>query len=609
MFRYVAFMWNPRTPQVSAAAADLELKLMASASDWRVALEAEGIRVLVADCSAHLGFHPLCDDVGVVVGEIFARHTNVEDDRPADVARFNRYETSEALQSKGRSLVRKFWGNYVAFVVDAKQGARFVLNDPAGTLPCYHRQFQGVRVLFAALSDCRLLGATHQVNWDYVRARAVDSLMDLDKPSLVGISTVHRGECARFDESGGLVSCSLYWHPSSFEGAEDLIVDPMLAAKAMQATVRSCLYAVAAPHSSILTQTSGGLDSSVVLGVLSEAPTKPRISCYTDYVFGAPSDERRWARYATARGGYRHIELCWDARDIVFRDWPALAPAVEPASYFTHWLRGPKERQFAAEYGATLVLSGDGGDSTFCSTSFVYAVDHSLRRHGLGLRTLRLAASVARRRDRTVWKVLGKSLRRVLIGEDRRAGQRRLSALSSLVSMATKTSVQQQEGSRGPSYLKSGGRVTQEMLLRMGTLGFPPIFYDLSTSAAAFAPYTVSILSVQPVFEVCARIPVDVHFDGGRVRGLARRAFADVLPAPILRRQWKDRPLLFVPEVIARNRDYLRETLLDGVLVREGILDPDALELALRGGPTRSTTLGAEIISHLDLELWLRDIR
>lgn len=609
MFRYVGFMWNVHSMLASAAADDLELKLKASAGDWRVALEAEGVRVLVADCSAHLGVHAFFDEGGVVVGEIFARRTNAEDDRPADVARFNRYETLTACQSQGRSLVRDFWGNYVALLLDQERGARFVLNDPAGTLPCYHSAFRGVRVLFSSLSDFRLLGATLQVNWDYVRSRAVDSLSDLDKPSFVGVSTVHRGECAKFDKGGGLVSCALYWHPSNFERAEDLIVDPVLAAKAMRASVRSCLHAVAGQHRSVLTQTSGGLDSSVVLGVLSEAPSKPQITCYTDYVLGAPSDERRWARLATGRGGHRHIELCRNARDIVFREMPALAPSVEPASYFTHWLRGPKDRQLAAEYGATLVLSGDGGDSTFCSTSFVYAVDHSLKRHGLGLRTLRLAASVARRRDRTIWKVLSKSLRRVLVGEDRRDRRRRMSASSCLVSTDTKKSVQREEGNKGSFYLKSGGRVSQEMLLRMGTLGFPPIFYDLSASVAAFAPYTVSILSAQPVFEVCARIPVDIHFDSGRIRGLARRAFADVIPAPILRRQWKDRPLLFVPQVIAHNRDYMRETLLDGVLVRERILERAALELALRGGPTRSAVLGAEIVSHLDLELWLRDSR
>jgi hypothetical protein len=82
-----------------------------------------------------------------------------------------------------------------------------------------------------------------------------------------------------------------------------------------------------------------------------------------------------------------------------------------------------------------------------------------------------------------------------------------------------------------------------------------------------------------------------------------------VVPEPILRRQWKDRPLRFVQEVIQRNATYLRETLLDGALVREGILNRTALELALRTGPTRSAAISAEIVNHLDLELWIRDCR
>jgi hypothetical protein len=36
-------------------------------------------------------------------------------------------------------------------------------------------------------------------------------------------------------------------------------------------------------------------------------------------------------------------------------------------------------------------------------------------------------------------------------------------------------------------------------------------------------------------------------------------------------------------------------------------LDRAAVELALRSGPTRSTAIIAEIFSHLDLELWIRD--
>jgi asparagine synthase (glutamine-hydrolysing) len=609
MFRYMTLLWNAESADLSAAADNLERELQSASGGWCVALEAPGIRILVADRTQYLGIHSFCDNAGVVVGEVYARHKDSDNAAPSHDAKFNRLETVEALKTQGRSLVDKFWGNFVAFIVDETRRARFVYNDPSGTLPCYYTRHRGVRLVFSSLSDCRDVGLKPSVNWAFVRARAVNGLLDLDTPPLLGVRTVHRGECVRFDTQSNSVSSSVYWHPSTFDGASDLILDPAVAARAMRATVRSCVHSLVAHHSSVLAQTSGGLDSSVVLGCLGEAPNKPSIACYTDYVRDSICDERRWARLACERGGYRHVELCRDPRTLTFRDLPALAPSIEPACYFTHWQRGPKDRELSETYGASVVLSGDGGDSSFCSTSFIYAVDHSLKRHGLGLRTLRTAASVASRRDRTVWRVLAKSAGRVLFGMGQRDERRRLSALSSLVATDARAFVERQQGKRGSSFLSSGGRVTQETLLRMGTLAFPPIFYDLSTSVHARAPYTVSPLSAQPVYELCARIPVDIHFDAGRIRGLARRAFADVVPEPILRRQWKDRPLLFVPEVIQRNVGYLRETLLDGALVREGILDRKALELALRAGPTRSAAIGAEIVNHLDLELWIRDCR
>jgi asparagine synthase (glutamine-hydrolysing) len=607
MFRYVALLWNSQSPELSSAAKNLERDLQSGSGTWSLALAGHGIRVLVAGRSQYLGIHSLCDGAGVVVGEVFARLKDVDNSAPAYDAKFNRLETTEALKTQGRSLARKFWGNFVAFIVNDAERARYVYNDPSGTLPCHYTRHRGVQLVFSSLSDCREMGLKCEVNWTFVRARAVNGLLDLEVPSFLGMATVHRGECVRFDERGDRVSSSVYWHPSKFDGAADLIVDPVMAAKAMRATVRSCVNTVASHHSSVLAQTSGGLDSSVVLGCLGEAPNKPRITCYTDYVRDSVCDERRWARYASQRGGYRHVELCRDPRALLFWDLPALAPSMEPACYFTHWLRGPTDRQLSEEYGATAVFTGDGGDSSFCSTSFIYAVDHSIKRHGIGLRTLRTAASVATRRDRTVWSVLARSMGRVVFGTGQKDELRRLSALSSLVAVDTRMFVEKREGRRSSSFLRSGGSVTQETLLRMGSLAFPPIFYDLSTSAHAEAPYTVSPLSAQPVYELCARIPVDIHFDGGRIRGLARRAFADVVPAPVLRRQWKDRPLLFVPQVIERNVGYLRETLLDGALVRERILDRTALELALRNGPTRSTAIGAEIVNHLDLELWIRD--
>jgi asparagine synthase (glutamine-hydrolysing) len=603
MFRYLALLWNAESAQTSATAKDLERRIQAMSPSWGVVLRGVGVSVFMADGSRHLNARMLFCGGGVIFGEIFARLNPLDGEGPAGPAEFGPNETQEVIESQGRRLASRYWGNYIAFILDQNRRARHVFKDPCGSLPCYFTQHDGVQLVFSCLGDCHELGLRFRVNWAFVRARVVSGFLDLQAPCFAGISSVHRGECVRFNRFGAVELRSSYWHPSSFDGASDPIVEPALAQTTMHATVVSCSHSMAARHSSVLAQVSGGLDSSVVLGCLGELSTRPDITCYTAYAPDSVCDERRWARYAVRRKGYRHTEVPLKPSNLIYKNMPVLAASVEPASYFTHWQMGPVERDLATQYGATAVFTGEGGDSAFCATSYVFAVDHCLRRYGLGLRTLRTAVGVATRRDRTVWNVLGKALGREMFGIGARDDRRRLAPFCRLVSDHARKSVET-EGSTSSAWLDG---VTWETMLRMGPLAFAPSFYDLSTSHHGEAPYVASPLCAQPVFEMCARIPVDLHFDGGRIRGLARRAFTNEVPGPILRRQWKDRPLLQLGEVIRLNLPFIREHLLEGALIKERILDRVAVEQALRNGPSSSSAIGSEILSHLDLELWIRD--
>jgi asparagine synthase (glutamine-hydrolysing) len=607
MFRYFVLMWDAGSPEKAAAAEALERGLRATSPSWRVEYRGEGMSVLVAGHSTALGTQRLAGGAGVIVGEIFARPNECRNDRewdaPSPHASFGERETNEVLASRGRCLVSRYWGNYVALLAEAK--SRYVVKDPTGSLPCYLTGHAGVRVIFSCLSDCRELRCMRfSVNWEFVRKCTVNGIYDVETPPLVEVSGVHRGECVRLDETGRLLSRSHYWHPMSFTGADDWIDDPCIAERALRSTVRSCVHSLAAHHSRVLQQTSGGLDSSIVLGCLGQAPNEPDIACYTAYVPGSVCDERRWARLAAEREGYRHVEVGYDPTKLLFDRLPALAPSVEPASYFSHWQRGPVERHLAREHGASAVFTGEGGDATFCSTCYVLAVDHSLARYGLGRRTLRTALSVASRRDRTLWKVLAQAMRRRLFGM-RLSDHRALFANTmQLVAADAKASV---KCDHFPNpWFSAYDRVPLETLRRLGTLAFRPTFYDLSASQREEAPLTVSPLCAQPVFELAARIPVDIHFDSGRIRGLARRAFTQEVPEPILRRQWKDLPLLQSEEVVQCNSSFIRDALLDGALTRERILDRAAVELALSKGPSKSRVVSGEILRHLDLELWVR---
>jgi asparagine synthase (glutamine-hydrolysing) len=602
MFRYMALLWNTESAHVAAIAEDFVLRVQATSPSWRVVLRTAGVTVLVADQSLHLSTHGLFGGSGVVLGEIFPRLNAQDDGVPVGGAEFGAKETQAVMESQGRILASHYWGNFVAVIVDSRKNARLIFKDPCGPLPCHITQHEGVQLVFSCLGDCRELGLQFQVNWAFARARVVSGLLELREQPFTEISSVHRGECVRFNREGALESRSAYWHPSTFAGAMDP-VDSTVAHRALRATVVGCTQSMAMRHSSVLAQVSGGLDSSIVLGCLGEMRERPEISCYTFFVPDSVCDERRWARYAVQRNGYTHHEVPLEPSKFAYKDLPALAPSMEPTSYFTQWQRGPIDRDLSARHGATAVFNGDGGDSVFCSTSYVFAVDHCIRRHGLGLKTLKTAASVAARRDRTVWSVLGSAMAREVFGGGAREAWRTLEPFCRLVTSDARESSKADYSQSSAWY----NGLDQETLLRLGMLAFAPSFYDLSTSHHGTAPYVIAPLCSQPVYELCARIPVDTHFEGGRIRGLARHAFADEVPAPILRRQWKDRPLLQLGQIIQLNLPFIREHLLEGKLVKERILDRSAVELALRSGPSSSSAISSEVLTHLDLELWIRD--
>ena len=92
----------------------------------------------------------------------------------------------------------------------------------------------------------------------------------------------------------------------------------------------------------------------------------------------------------------------------------------------------------------------------------------------------------------------------------------------------------------------------------------------------------------QPIIETVLRIPSWVLSSGGRDRTLVREACEDAIPAPILSRAGKGAMDGYYAELCAVNARYLRETLLDGVLVERGILNRQAIEQDLpRGGDPR----------------------
>lgn len=605
MFRYLGFAWDPASARCKDAA-DLLSRRTATPS-WSQVLDRKGLRVFCADSrSGSLEPHVLADSAGVILGTLFERNADIEDHSPARRATLDPVRCKLISDSGGRWLIDNCWGNYVA-IVDGAGGRTLIIKDPTGSLPCFMAAFEGVTVLFSCISDCLSIGLPpFTINRAYLRARILSGGGDLDQSPLNEVTQVHRGEYVELDVKSrrSVAARDFYWNPLTFHRSNGAIEDVGLAARAIRATVRSCTHTWAGCHDSLLLRLSGGLDSSIIAGCLKDAPTQPRMVCYTYFNPRGRSDERPWARLAAQHAAIERLEYPVTPADIDLRSMLAMERSVEPLAAMGYVQRVTIERQLATTREATAVFTGDGGDSGFASDSIGYALPEYLRRHGLRPGAFRLASWVALYTEQSTWSVLLRAMR-LWIFDAQTSNQRSALLMGSrLVRPEIRERLCADERYPHP-WFNDRKRIPWATIRRVGTLVCAPDLYSGASSRGS-APEVISPLYSQPVIETLLRIPVYTHFAGGRDRGLARQAFEREVPRAILQRLWKDRAPGFYDELVQRNRELLRQIFLEGVLVAEGLLDRAAIEAALSTGPSKSAVLPGELFKHLDVEIWAR---
>jgi len=137
------------------------------------------------------------------------------------------------------------------------------------------------------------------------------------------------------------------------------------------------------------------------------------------------------------------------------------------------------------------------------------------------------------------------------------------------------------------------------------SLSLAPAFYD-SFGREEAPERTLPLLS-QPLIELALRTPTWLSTAGGQDRSIARRAFSGDVPAEIVRRRAKGAIDHYSRRILDRNLEFVRETLLEGLLVREGILDRHGLERQLSRERSPADFEYNEILNqHLCTEAWLR---
>lgn len=598
MFRFAAFVWDDADPAARASAGLLAGRLRVGTTRWSTVLDRKGLRVLCAGVRPGSSeAYTLENGGGVVLGKLFERGRDAPS-RGAPIA-LSEKESSRIVASGGRHLIHAYWGRYVAFVHDEGASVTQVIVDPSATLPCFSSQLAGVHVYFSSMEDVAPL-ASHafSVNWKYVAAVLCHTQLQVPSTGLNEVERVLGGECV--EHRAGRASRSFYWNP--LELAEsDVIEDVDEAAHAIRATTRDCVHAWASSYSSIVHMLSGGLDSSIILACLRDAPRRPAIACVNFYSQGCNTDERDYARLAAREAGHDIIERERDS-GLSLEPLLRVRRSAVPTDYLFYLDEGRCEAQIAQEHGASAVFNGYGGDQIFFRSRASHAAGDFLMRHGAGAALFEVALDAARVDRLSVWAVLGKAIAAGWFGkrwapfDDRRAPH-------SIVPARIVQDISRDSDLVHPMLYTLHRAPNGKRLHAYGML-FPADFYHPLASEAH--PEQVTPLFSQPLLELAMRIPTWLLTRGGWDRAMARRAFQHDMPRQIVIRRTKGGREEHSKTLLLRNIEFARTLLLDGSLVRERLLEKSQVAEVLAPGPKRFRSGNVELYGCLSAEAWAR---
>jgi asparagine synthase (glutamine-hydrolysing) len=559
----------------------------------------------------------------VVLGQLFDRRCG--EYCAAREVRFDESQAATLVSSGGQYLIDRYWGCYLAILFDEAADRYHIFRDPIGTLPCYHLKLGGADIFFSHLEDClQLAPFSLQVNRSHLTRWLLFSGVRTNQTGLEGVTQLGAGERLSLSQTGRIYT--RIWDPTTIASGASLH-QPAEAAEALRASVQNTVNAWASRYRRITHKVSGGLDSAIIAGCLAQAPSSPDVN-YLNIVIEASEeqkvlhlpgvdprtaakvraiamhgDERHYARMVAQRWNVPLIERPRQASmDLTRLEHVPLS--VCPSMYFTVVEMDDADLELIDSHGTQAFFSGQAGDSALLvALRPLPAMDHA-HLHGLSRGLWRqIVASAALSKD-SLWSVIGKTVKHGLL-------RRPLTPRLRFLDRPTLLSQELLQTLREEDFHSDFARLATQSKLPPGKQdhikGIASAFHNYVVHAGNRADH-IDPLNSQPVWETVLQIPTYTMLMGGVSRGLARHAFADVLPPEIRRRQTKGTGTLFYQQVVRRNRHFLLARLEGGLLVQQGYLDRRRLVECLTADEPSVTMPPSILLSYLAAETWLQRV-
>lgn len=529
------------------------------------------------------GDMPFMQTAGVsVIGNLFERRSYAPvPELPAGAA-------TEILASP-ESLVRNYWGAFVA-VLSRTDGGFVVVRDPSGSIPCYVVETPRTFIIASDLAAFEAAGLELGcVAWDRLFEHLVDSSTRRTDTCVEGVSELAPGAACWFG-SGGRTQ-EFLWSPWPFAEA-DVRLDAECSARELREVVCKSVSALASRHRRIIVGVSGGLDSSIVCAAL--AAGGHDFACLTMATTDASGDERPYARQVAAAMGADLLEHHYDPASIdIARSAAAHLPRPVAKPFMQEF-----ERAYASEVtsrGADAVFTGNGGDNVFCYLHSASPVVDAIRERQSISAIVRTIGDMCSVTQCDIFAMTRATL--LALFKPRAAPGQDLTLLNRerfparLASPLTPYHLHSPPNRPGAmAHVRLITRI-QNHVEGYDRTSFPPV---------------VPALLAQPIVETCLRIPPWQWCRGGINRSVAREAFGELLPRPIIRRISKAGPESLTAALFSCTRQQLRDMLLEGVLRAQAIIDPRAVEVALDDPSTVHGQMLFRLLELADAEAWAR---
>ncbi len=509
-------------------------------------------------------------------------------------------------EEMGADCVHALRGMFGFAIWDRRTQELFIARDRLGVKPLYFAT-RGKKLLFASEIKSILADPSVQPELDHRSLSEYLSLKYVPSPRTMfaGIESLPPGHSMRVSRDGYTVQ--RYWDIRFQEQAsgksDDEYVDELL--HLLRESVRLRLRSDV-PFGAFL---SGGVDSSTIVALMSEAMSEPVKTFSVGFDGGDEPDELPFANEVATRFGCEHHTLTVNANDFLEHAenvlWHLDQPIADQATVATHMVAK------LARQHVKMVLSGEGGDELFAGYARYGGEQYSpwssmlpsfsgpiIRRavsHMPGMRRAKIAINALTIKDEAQrfanwFPLLSDDSKAMLLdGPMLECSEGAASVFAKQLS-ATNAKLPLNR----MLYVDSKLWLPDYLLLRGDKL-------TMANSLEARVP-----LLDHKLVEFAASLPTRMKLRGKTRKWLLKEAAGRLLPRSIIHRKKQGFPIPIEKWLRVEARPLMRDLLAQNTLQQRGLFDPSFVNQLMNQHESGYADHATELWGLMSIEMWMR---